>query len=91
MNYFVTGGTGFIGRFLVPKLLDRGGTVYLLVRPSSLPKVEGLRELWGRLTRWRISWVWYAAGLLPLLLYTVAMLVAGATSAVVSKLSIAGS
>jgi NAD(P)-dependent dehydrogenase (short-subunit alcohol dehydrogenase family) len=47
MNYFITGGTGFIGRFLVPKLLDRGGTVYLLVRDSSMPKVDGLRELWG--------------------------------------------
>ncbi|MCL4106176.1 UNVERIFIED_CONTAM: hypothetical protein GTU68_058482 [Idotea baltica] len=47
MNYFVTGGTGFIGRFLIPKLLDRGATIYLLVRPSSMPKVIGLRELWG--------------------------------------------
>jgi NAD(P)-dependent dehydrogenase (short-subunit alcohol dehydrogenase family) len=47
MNYFITGGTGFIGRFLVPKLLDRGATVYLLVRRNSLPKLEGLKALWG--------------------------------------------
>jgi NAD(P)-dependent dehydrogenase (short-subunit alcohol dehydrogenase family) len=47
MNYLVTGGTGFIGRFLVPRLLDRGGTVHLLVRPESLSKVEALRKLWG--------------------------------------------
>jgi len=47
MNYFVTGGTGFIGRFLVPRLLDRGATVHLLIRPESLNKLDGLRELWG--------------------------------------------
>ena len=38
----------------------------------------GLRELWGRLTKWRIGWVWYALGLLPLALYGVATVVAGA-------------
>ena len=47
MNYFITGGTGFIGRFLVPKLLDRGATLHLLVRKESMAKIEALRELWG--------------------------------------------
>ena len=47
MHYFITGGTGFIGRFLIPKLLDRGARVYLLTRESSLPKLEELRSQWG--------------------------------------------
>lgn len=47
MNYFVTGGTGFIGRFLISRLLERGGTVYVLVLTSELPKLAELRELWG--------------------------------------------
>ena len=46
-SYFVTGGTGFIGRFLIPKLLDRGGTVYVLTRKQSLGKLDQLRALWG--------------------------------------------
>ena len=47
MAYFVTGGTGFIGRFLVERLLERGGTVHLLVRPGSVHKVESLRAELG--------------------------------------------
>jgi len=43
-NYFVTGATGFIGRRLVEKLLEREGTVYALVRPESLSKIDALRE-----------------------------------------------
>ena len=44
MAYFVTGATGFIGRHLVERLLDRDGDIYVLARESSLPKVE---ERWG--------------------------------------------
>lgn len=47
MSYFVTGGTGFIGRFLLPKLLDRGETVYLLSRKASFDKVDDLRAQLG--------------------------------------------
>ncbi|PHQ17143.1 SDR family oxidoreductase [Marinobacter profundi] len=47
MNYFLTGGTGFIGRFLIDKLLARGGTVHVLVREQSQDKLAALRERWG--------------------------------------------
>ena len=46
MAYFVTGGTGFIGRNLVEQLLDREGDIYLLHRPGSAEKVEALVVRW---------------------------------------------
>ena len=48
MHYFVTGATGFIGRRLVKKLLERkGAVVHFLLRRESEGKVEALREAWG--------------------------------------------
>jgi NAD(P)-dependent dehydrogenase (short-subunit alcohol dehydrogenase family) len=47
MSYFVTGGTGFIGRHLVERLLDRDGDIYLLVRQGSTEKLDSLiAEKW---------------------------------------------
>src|SRR5690606_34700113 len=47
MSYFVTGGTGFIGRFLISNLLKRKGTVYVLVRKGSEKKLEAIAERMG--------------------------------------------
>jgi NAD(P)-dependent dehydrogenase (short-subunit alcohol dehydrogenase family) len=47
MAYFVTGGTGFIGRFLIDNLLKRKGTIHVLVRKESLKKFEALAEQRG--------------------------------------------
>ena len=44
MAYFVTGATGFIGRFLVANLLKRGEPIYVLVRKSSAKKLMELRN-----------------------------------------------
>ncbi len=40
MSYFITGASGFIGRFLLPKLFERKGTLYLLVRSGSKTKLK---------------------------------------------------
>jgi NAD(P)-dependent dehydrogenase (short-subunit alcohol dehydrogenase family) len=48
MHYFVTGATGFIGKRLVKKLLERkGSVVHFLIRQASESKVPELREYWG--------------------------------------------
>jgi NAD(P)-dependent dehydrogenase (short-subunit alcohol dehydrogenase family) len=44
MNYFVTGATGFIGRFVVERLLARPhAQVHVLIRESSADKFEALK------------------------------------------------
>src|SRR5919106_1105558 len=47
MSYFVTGATGFIGRNLVELLLEREGTIYVLVREGSRGRLEELKSRWG--------------------------------------------
>ena len=48
MQYFVTGATGFIGKRLVKKFLERkGSVVYFLLRKESADKVAELRSYWG--------------------------------------------
>ena len=48
MAYFVTGATGFIGRRLIERLLEkRQGRVYVLVRASSLERLDDLIERWS--------------------------------------------
>ncbi len=48
MAYFVTGATGFIGRFLVQELVDnREGEIFALCREGSRDRLERLIEEWG--------------------------------------------
>jgi thioester reductase-like protein/short-subunit dehydrogenase involved in D-alanine esterification of teichoic acids len=49
MRYVVTGGTGFIGRRVVSRILSRGddAEVWVLVRRESLARFERLAEEWG--------------------------------------------
>lgn len=58
MNYFVTGGTGFIGRFLLERLLQRrGARVHVLMRKASADKYDALLERLG-VSEQRLIPVW---------------------------------
>ena len=47
MSAFVTGGTGFIGKRLVRKLLARGHEVHVLVRKPTPDLIGALAAFWG--------------------------------------------
>ncbi|MFT5711517.1 MAG: NAD(P)-dependent dehydrogenase (short-subunit alcohol dehydrogenase family) [Halioglobus sp.] len=47
MAYFITGGTGFIGRFFIDKLKAREGDIYVLTRAGSQHKFEALQQRFG--------------------------------------------
>ncbi len=53
MSYFVTGATGFIGRYLVHELLDnREGEIHLLCREGSRGRLDALiAQKWGGSSR----------------------------------------
>jgi len=48
MNYFITGASGFIGKRLVKKLLQRpDAIVYFLTRSTDPEKIRALHDYWG--------------------------------------------
>ena len=53
MDYVVAGGTGFIGRRVVSRLLqtEEGARVWVLVRHASLARFERLAAGWGERAR----------------------------------------
>lgn len=50
MKVFVTGGTGFVGRYLVKELLVRGHAVRVLVHSRGLESIAGAEQVEGDVT-----------------------------------------
>lgn len=63
--------------YLLTRLADFAFSIAGVVMIALTSGRSGLRRLWQRLTRWHISPMWYALGLLPILLYVLALAVAG--------------
>ncbi|MCX2982624.1 SDR family oxidoreductase [Halieaceae bacterium IMCC14734] len=47
MGYFITGGTGFLGRNFIEKLSQREGTIFVLTRAGSEEKFAALQTRFG--------------------------------------------
>ncbi len=58
MSCFVTGATGFIGRFLVARLLERKGTIHVLVRKESQKKLDAI----GKKVGWDMKRIHFVQG-----------------------------
>jgi len=68
--------------YLLTRLADFSFSIAGVVMIAVTAGRDGLRELWGRLTHFRIGWGWYAIGLLPVFFYFIATALAGAISSV---------
>jgi thioester reductase-like protein len=55
MAYFITGATGFIGRRLIERLLQRKGKIHVLVREDSLARLDDLIDGWEALSDATVS------------------------------------
>ena len=66
--------------YLLTRLADFSFSIAGVIMIAVTAGRSGLRTLGQRLIRWRISWIYYAVGLLPLALYGVATAVSGAFS-----------
>jgi GDP-4-dehydro-6-deoxy-D-mannose reductase len=52
MRVLVTGADGFVGRYLVRRLLDDGREVYAAIRPAAGPVQDGFTEVERAAVRW---------------------------------------
>lgn len=64
--------------YLLTRLADFAFSIAGVVMIAVTAGRDGLRELWERLTRVRIGWIWYIVGLLPVFFYLLAAALAGA-------------
>ncbi|MEO1643582.1 MAG: CPBP family intramembrane glutamic endopeptidase [Chloroflexota bacterium] len=73
--------------YLLTRLADFAFSIAGIIMIMATAGRDGLRELWQRLTHWRFHPRWYLLGLLPLGLYALATVIAGALPSATVTLS----